>query len=168
MPDPALPPNQDRVRPAEAAEIAQARGLMQTARFAALAYSDPDTTNPGISRIAFGLDPDAGAITLISALSQHFAALCVQPACALLVGEPGPKGDPLTHPRLMLQACAHFVAADDPTRGALRARWLRDHPKSALYVDFADFAFVRLSISRGLLNGGFGRAFNIPPEALRS
>jgi hypothetical protein len=162
MPD----PKRDPVQPADAAALIQARGLLQTTRHAALAYADPETATPGISRISFGLDPDGRPVTLISALAPHFESLRANNACAILVGEPGPKGDPLTHPRLMLQATARFMAPDDPTRPALRAHWLQGHPKSTLYVDFADFAFVTLTVTAVLLNGGFGRAYRIPPETL--
>jgi hypothetical protein len=151
----------DPVQPADAAARAQARDLLARARFGALAFIDPDTGTPGISRIAVGLDAAGGPVTLISSLSAHHAALRLNPAAALMVGEPGPKGDPLTHPRLMLRAVAQFVAADDPGRAALRAHWLKGHPKAALYVDFADFAFVRLIPQSALLNAGFARAYRL-------
>jgi putative heme iron utilization protein len=83
-----------------------------------------------------------------------------------MIGEPGAKGDPLTHPRLMIRAVATFIAQDDPTRADLRAHWLKGHPKATLYVDFADFAFVRLSPQNAFLNGGFGRAFRFSAEDL--
>ena len=76
------------------------------------------------------------------------------------------KSAPLTHPRLMIRACARFVASDDPARGDLRAHWLKGHPKAALYVDFPDFAFVRLHPSSALLNAGFARAFRLGPKDL--
>ena len=166
MPDPGSAPRPDPVHPADDAAIDLARGLTRTARHAALAYTDPDTATPGISRIAFGLGPQGAPMTLISALAPHFAALRANPACAIMVGEPGIKGDPLTHPRLMLRATARFITADDPARPALRAHWLQGHPKSTLYVDFADFAFVSFAVTDGLLNAGFGRAYRLPPEAI--
>jgi hypothetical protein len=154
-------PRPDPVAPADAPAIAEAHALMATARHAALAWTDPATGTPGISRIAFGLAPDGMPVTLISALAQHRAALAAQPFAAVMVGEPGPRGDPLTHPRLMIRVRAAEVARDDPGRAALRARWLADHPKAGLYIDFADFAFVRLLPQDALLNGGFGRAFRL-------
>ena len=144
----------------------RARTLLRAATHAALAVTDADTGTLGISRIAWGIGPDGGPVTLISALAPHFAALKAHPACAMMVGEPGHKGDPLTHPRLMLRATAVFVAPEDPTRPALRDRWLADHPKSALYVDFADFAFVRFTPLSALLNAGFARAFRLTADDL--
>lgn len=143
-----------------------ARDLIGTAVVAALAVTDPKDGLPGISRIAFGTASDGGFLTLISALAPHFAALQVQPNCALMVGEVGEKGDPLTHPRLMIKARASFVAGDDPTRAALRTGWLHRHPKAKLYVDFADFAFVRFTPVSALLNGGFARAYRLEPSDL--
>lgn len=149
-PDPVRPPDDE------------ARGLVAGLLglpHAALAYTDPETGTPGISRIAFGRGPDGLPMTLMSSLAPHYPALRAAPLCAVMLGEPGPKGDPLTHPRLMIRTRAEFVAADAPDRPALRDHWLAHHPKSKLYIDFADFALVRLHPLTALLNGGFGKAF---------
>lgn len=154
----------DPVQPATAEAIALARALMALPH-AALAVTDPADGTPAISRIAFGLTPD-GPVTLVSSLAAHFAALQANPACALLLGEPAAKGDPLTHPRLMLKARATFVAPDDPARPALRDHWLVSHPKSKLYIDFSDFAFLRFTPLSALLNAGFGKAHRLTPDDL--
>ncbi len=153
-------PRPDPVAPADTEARQLAVSLMQ-AGHAALSWTDPADGLPGISRIAFAMDPEAGPLTLISGLAPHFAALRAQPACALLLGEVGGKGDPLTHPRLMVRARAAFVPPDAPDRTALRARWLTRNPKAAVYVDLPDFAFVRLVPQSALLNGGFARAFRL-------
>jgi putative heme iron utilization protein len=134
-----------------------ARAMLQAATHGALSWLDPSGA-PGISRIALGLDAEGAPVSLISDLTQHAPALRRQPLCALMVGEVGPRGDPLTHPRLMLHARARFIAPEDPARPALRAKWLADHPKSKLYLDFSDFGFVRFEVISALLNAGFGRA----------
>lgn len=153
----------DPVQDATPEAIALARSLMALPH-AALGVTDADGT-PALSRIAFGLSP-TGPLTLISNLAPHFAALAANPACALMLGEPGPKGDPLTHPRLMLKATATFIAPDDPARPALRDHWLATHPRARLYIDFADFAFVRLTLTSAFLNAGFGKAHRLAPETL--
>lgn len=150
----------DPVARADDAARDLARHLMALPH-AALAFVDAQTATPGISRIAFGVADDGTPVTLISALAPHFAALAQTPDCALLLGEPGPKGDPLPHPRLMLRATAEFVPVAAPDRAALRETWLAQHPKSRLYVDFSDFAFVRLRPRSALLNAGFGKAFHL-------
>lgn len=156
----ATPPV-DPVAEADASARQLAQDLLTRARHASLSFLDPATATPGISRIAFGLDPQVCPLTLVSALSQHAGALRAHADCAVMVGEVGDKGDPLTHPRLMIRARAVFVAADDPARPDLRAHWLKGHPKAALYVDFADFAFARLVPVQALLNAGFGRAYRL-------
>lgn len=153
-------PKADPIANADNEARSQARALM-LATHAALAWIDAESLTPGISRIAFGLDEQGVPVTLISGLAPHMAALRSQPDCAVMVGDPAGKGDPLTHPRLMIKARAEFVAPDDPSRPALRAHWLKGHPKAALYVDFADFAFVRLRPLSALLNAGFARAYRL-------
>ena len=155
----------DPVQPADAEALALARGLLALGH-AALAWEDPDTGTPGISRIAFARDPEAGLLTLVSGLAPHFRALRDRPDCALLLGEVGDKGDPLTHPRLMVRARAAFVAQDDSARAGLRSRWLERNPKARAYIDLPDFAFVRLVPLAALLNGGFARAFRLSPDDL--
>ena len=155
----------DPVRPADAEARALAQGLLALGH-AALAWTDPDTGTPGISRIAFARDPQAGLLTLVSGLAPHFRALRDRPDCALMLGEVGEKGDPLTHPRLMIRARAAFIAPDDPERPAIRTRWLERNPKAQVYIDLPDFAFVRLTPVSALLNGGFARAFHLSPQDL--
>lgn len=160
-----MPPRPDPVAHSTEESRALARALLDTGH-AALAWTDPDTGAPGISRIAFANDPHAGPLTLISGLAPHTRALRENPDCALMVGDVGDKGDPMTHPRLMIRARAAFIASTDPDRPALRDRWLARNPKATVYIDLPDFSFVRLHPQSALLNGGFARAFRMTPEDL--
>ena len=161
-----MPARADPVLPVDDAARAQSRALLTQARHGALAYTDSASGTPGISRIAVGLDAAGWPVTLISSLSAHHAGLAKHPLAALMVGEPGPKGDPLTHPRLMIRVLAQFIDRADPAHAALRDLWLRGHPKAKLYIDFADFGFVRLTPLSAFLNGGFGRAVRLDPADL--
>ena len=152
-------PRPDPVRPADDAARALAREIAQGARFGALGVIDPATGGPMVTRVATLWEEGAAgpaALILVSDLSLHTAALGQNPACSLLLGEPGPKGDPLTHPRLTLMAQAR--PAD---KAARRAAWLAAHPKATLYYDFADFRLLRLEPHLAHLNGGFGRAWRL-------
>ncbi|MBO9406469.1 pyridoxamine 5'-phosphate oxidase family protein [Shimia sp. R9_1] len=151
------------IRPTDEDARALARALISEARFAALAVTDPETGAPSVTRIAIATAPDAAPLTLISDLSSHTAALRADPRCALLLGEPAEKGDPLTHPRLTVHAKACFVPRDSEEHTALRSHYLAQRPKAKLYVDFGDFSFVRFDALSGLLNGGFGKAFKLTP-----
>ncbi len=159
-------PDNMLVRPADDEARNTARRLVDCARFGALGVLDPDTGFPLVARVAVGTDDDGQPVSLVSDLSQHTRALGANPACSLMVGEPGTKGDPLSHPRLTIQARARFVRKGTVGYDDVRARWLRDHPKSGLYVDFGDFSFVQFRVESAFLNGGFGKAFRLSPEDL--
>ena len=156
------------IRPADDDARALARSLITGARFGALGVIDPATGAPLVSRIAVATDAGGAPVTLVSDLSHHTRALRADPGCSLLLGEPGERGDPLTHPRITLQARAVFLERGGADTAALRERWLELRPKSGLYVDFGDFNFVRFEVAEAYLNGGFGKAFVLTPEDLFS
>lgn len=145
---------------------ALAQDLMASARHAALAVSDPADRQPMVSRIAMARAPDGAPLSLISDLSAHAAALKANAHCALLIGEPGDKGDPLTHPRLSLKAVARSIRHGDDGYDALARHYLDQVPKAKLYIGFADFSLVTFAIRGGLLNGGFGKAYPVQASDL--
>lgn len=154
------------IRPTDDEARALARRLIDQSRFGALGVIDPDSGAPAVTRVAVGTDTDGRPVSLVSDLSSHTRALKANPACSLLVGEPEEKGDPLTHPRLTLQARARFLRKGEAGYDALRERWLDGHRKSTLYIDFLDFSFVILDVDGAHLNGGFGKAFVLTPADL--
>ncbi|MEL0436240.1 HugZ family protein [Phycobacter sp. K97] len=155
----------DPIRPTDEDARQLARDLMAQARFAALGVID-QTGYPLVTRVAFGLCPQGQPVSLISGLAAHTRALGANPACSLMVGEPGDRGDPLTHPRISLQGRAHFVPNSGEEHAALADHYLRTHPKAKLYIGFVDFSFVRFTVEAGYLNGGFGKAFHLTPADL--
>lgn len=159
-------PKIDPIRPTDDDARALARTLLARERHAALGVIDPDMGTPMVTRIAFGTTADQKPISLISDLSHHTRALRANPACSLLIGEPDAKGDPLTHPRLTLQATAMFVPRPGTDYDRIAGRYLETHPKSKLYIGFGDFNFVVFDVTRAFLNGGFGRAFVLSPDDL--
>lgn len=136
-----------------------ANRLVAEARTAALGVIEPETCAPFVSRIAFGRTSDGAPVTLVSDLALHARALREDARASLLVGAPARRGDPLTHPRLTLRVTSQFVSKDDADLPSLRDSWLSQHPKSRLYVDFADFHFVRFTVLNAHLNAGFGKAY---------
>ena len=156
----------DIIRPTDAEAITLAKSLIVNAPFGALGVLHPETQTPLVTRVAIGTDLAGAPLTLISDLAAHTKALRNTPTCGLLLGEPGAKGDPLAHPRLSLQATATFLSRDDADFQETRDSYLKSHPKSKLYIDFADFHFVRLTITSAALNGGFGKAYNLTAQDL--
>lgn len=84
-----------------------------------------------VSRIALVSGPDGLPLSLMSDLSHHSTALKANPLCALLIGEPEDKGDPLTHPRLSLRARAHFVRHGTSGHGSLADAFCRNSRKQS-------------------------------------
>ncbi|MBT9369574.1 pyridoxamine 5'-phosphate oxidase family protein [Rhizobium sp. CSW-27] len=148
----------------EEARIA-ARRLVRSARHVPLAVLDPETGFPSVSRVLLGLDLDCTPVILVSALAGHARGLKADPRCSFLAGEPG-KGDPLAHARITVFCQAEPVARGGASHQRLRTRFLRRHPKAALYVDFPDFSFLRLVPIRAAMNGGFGKAYTMDGEDL--
>ncbi|MEM1388625.1 MAG: pyridoxamine 5'-phosphate oxidase family protein [Pseudomonadota bacterium] len=154
------------IRPTDDDARQLARTLIEEARFGAIAVLGDDGA-PLVTRIAIARDQAGAPLTLISSLSQHTQALSQRPHCSLLVGEPGDKGDPLTHPRLTIQADAVFVERPSQEHDALRDNYLTQVPKAKLYIDFGDFSLVRLVPREAFLNGGFGKAYTLTAADLK-
>ena len=131
----------------------EARTLLRTVRSGALATLTPDG-DPYASLVSLASLPDGSPVLPLSTLAIHTQHLLEDPRCSLLL-DGGGKGDPLTHPRVTLVGRA--VQATPEERAAWRTRFLRRHPKAALYVDFGDFAFWRVELRAARVIGGFGR-----------
>ncbi|THF56136.1 HugZ family pyridoxamine 5'-phosphate oxidase [Ollibium composti] len=151
-------PKKDVIRETDAAAIRQARTLVRSARFGALAVLEPETGTPLASRVGVATDLDGTPLILISMLSAHTGALLADPRCSLLVGEPG-KGDALAHPRITLVCRAARLERGTPEHARAERRYLNRNPKAKLYVGLGDFSFFRLDVERASLNGGFGKAY---------
>ncbi|MEM9880800.1 MAG: DUF2470 domain-containing protein [Pseudomonadota bacterium] len=152
-------------QPVDEAATRAAKTLLRTARHGALAALDPSSGAPIVSRISLATEPDGSPIFLISQLAPHFAALEADGCCSLLIGVPG-KGDPLAHPRLALSG--HAVKLDGEARGLARSRFLMRQPKAALYADFADFAFWRITPERADYYGGYAKAYEMTAQDLKT
>ena len=139
------------------------RQLIDGASEAALATLRPDTGTPSVTRIAIATAPDGAPMSMVSSLAHHTAALEANGACSLLISAPEDKGDAMNHARLTLHCTARLIPNDAAERPGLRAHFLRQRPKSKLYVDFPDFRFLTFGIENGLLNGGFGKAYILTP-----
>ncbi len=143
-------------RPALAADpapAAQARALLRSGLTATLATVGGDGA-PYASFVGYATRLDGSPLFLVSGLSAHTRNLAKEPRFSLLIAEP-PKdeGDPMDSARLTLGGRAE--RSDDP---ALRARYLRRHPKAELYAGLADFRILAGTVTDAHIVGGFGRA----------
>jgi len=148
----------DVLRETDADAIRQARTLLRSARYGAIATLDPKDGSPIATRTATATDIDGAPLILVSRLSAHTGALDADPRCSLLLGEPG-KGDPLAHPRITIACRAERLERGSEAQLRAARRYLARHPKASLYADFPDFGFFRLDPMSASLNGGFGKAY---------
>jgi heme iron utilization protein len=155
----------DPILPVDDEARGLAKKLMRTARSGSLATNDAESGMPFASLVQVGTDLDGSPVILTSQLSVHTRLLEADTRCSLLLSALG-KGDPLAHPRLTLLAKAKRLERESDDAQNIRRRYLLQHPKAELYVDFPDFAFWRLDVTSGSLNGGFGRAYRMRKEDL--
>ncbi|MEL6411077.1 MAG: DUF2470 domain-containing protein [Pseudomonadota bacterium] len=151
----------ETLQPVTDEAIRQAKTLIRTERYGALASLDPDSGTPMSSRVLTATDQRGAPIILISQLSAHFAAIEADARCSVMLGQAG-QGDPMAHPRITLVARAERL--QDQERETARARFLFRHPQAAIYADFTDFAFWRLMPLRASFNGGFAKAYEMTAE----
>lgn len=138
---------------ADPAPAAQARALLRSGLTATLATVGADGA-PYASFVGYATRLDGAPIFLVSGLSAHTRNLARDPRFSLLIAAP-PKaeGDPMDSARLTLGGRAE--RSDDP---ALRARYLRRHPKAELYAGLADFRILVGAVDGAHIVGGFARA----------
>lgn len=131
--------------------LAEVKRLLRTVRAGALATLSP-SGQPFASLVNVATDVDGRPLLLLSKLALHTRYLAADGRCSVLLAQTG-KGDPLAHPRLTVSG-----KAGPGVSARWRSRFLRRHPKSALYADFADFGFWQVTLETAHLNGGFGKA----------
>ena len=145
-------------RKAEPAPQDAARDLLRSALKAALATLDRTSGYPYASLVTIATEPDGAPLLLISKLALHTQNLAADGRASLMIDGTSPVGDPLAGGRVTLIGRAEIT--DSPTA---RPRYLARHPHAAMYADFPDFAFYKLSIERAHFIGGFGRIVDLSP-----
>lgn len=140
--------------------VAASKALLRGIRVGALATLDRESGYPFATLVSVATDIDSAPLLLMSQLSAHTRNIEADQRVSLMLSRGG-KGDPLAHPRLTVVGRCTVIAED-----RARSRFLARHPKAALYAGFGDFAFYRVTLEGGHLNGGFARAARLSAEEL--
>ena len=141
-----------------------ARQIIQNAVSGSLGTLTGDGT-PFVSLVTVAATSPTSVVMLLSGLAKHTKHLLRNPACSLLLVEPGGEsGDPLQGARLTITGTVSQLARDEDT--AARRTFLPQHPGAAMYADFGDFAFFELAIQEAHLVAGFGRIQMLTPDQL--
>ncbi len=108
---------------------------------------------PYASLVTYACDHRGQPVFLFSTLSDHTKNIAADPRVSLLVEQATNNRNPQTGPRVSL-----LGTIKPDTSSTARQRFLARHPDAALYADFGDFSFYRMSIERAHYVGGFARA----------
>lgn len=118
-----------------------------------LATAMADDGAPYASLVTYACDHRGQPVFLFSTLSDHTRNIAADARASLLVEKAARNRNPQTGPRLTLMGAIKRDKSPET-----RARFLARHPDAALYADFGDFAFYRMTVERGHYVGGFARA----------
>ena len=143
------------LQPVDQAVRAEARTMIRTARYGALALLGDDAA-PSVTRVGLATDTNGLPVFPVSSLSGRVDAMTRDGRASLLIGEPG-SGVPLAHGRLSLSGVMRRLDGDDHERA--RRRYLARHPTASAYIDFDDFSLWCLDLHEASYIAGFGRAY---------
>ncbi len=135
------------------------RQLLRRARTCSLSTLSRGDGTPYGSLANIASDGAGRPLILISRLAWHTQNLEADARGSVLAGELPAKGDALVGPRVTV--LGRFERVEDAN---LRRRYLARHPQAALYADFPDFSFWRLSPSAIHGVAGFGRIETLTPD----
>ena len=147
---------------AQHGDIAQAaRIILRRCLKGALGTIDRACGSPHVSLVICATDPIGSPLFLLSQLALHTQNLTKSPQIGLLLDDTDGLDEPLTGGRLSLTG--QIAACDDDI---CRRRFLNRHESAALYADFGDFSFYRMSIDHGHFVGGFGAIYDLSKNDL--
>jgi hypothetical protein len=135
------------------------RQLLRRARTCSLSTLSVADGTPYGSLANIATDVAGRPIILISRLAWHTKNLAADTRASVLVGEIPEKGDALVGPRVTVLGRFEQIKDEDVKR-----RYLARHPQAAMYADFADFSFWRLTPSTIHGVAGFGRIETLTPD----
>jgi putative heme iron utilization protein len=132
----------------------EARQLMRGCRSAALATATQAAECwPYVSLVTVAFASDGSPLMLFSDMSDHTRNLMTDPRASLLFEQAHGRRNPQTGPRATVMG--KMSKNNDK---ALARRFLARHPQAAMYAEFGDFNFYRMTVERVHSIGGFASA----------
>ncbi len=135
------------------------RQILRRAKTCSLSTLTRGEGTPYGSLANIACDVAGRPLILVSKLAWHTQNLLADARASVLMGELPSTGDALVGPRVTV--LGRFEPVDD---AGLRRRYLARHPQAALYADFPDFSFWRLTPSSIHGVAGFGRIETLTPD----
>ena len=141
--------------------------LIRSTRIAALGTLHDG--EPNLAMVAYAFAEDFSAFYIhVSKLGKHTADMENDPRVSLLITETDDRrADPQTLARVSIRGLAEILSRTDPGYTQVRNLYLARCPESEQLFSLGDFNIWKITPKGGRFVAGFGRAFNLVPEALR-
>jgi heme oxygenase (biliverdin-IX-beta and delta-forming) len=140
--------------------------LIRSTRIAALGTLHDG--EPNLAMVAYAFAEDFSSFYIhISKLGKHTGDMENDPRVSLLLTETDDRrADPQTLARVSLRGMAEILPREDPTYTQVKNIYLTRFPEAEQLFSLGDFNLWKITPRGGRFVAGFGRAFNLLPEAL--
>ena len=124
---------------------------------------------PNLAMVAYSFAEDFSAFYIhVSKLGKHTTDMEADPHVGLLIAETDDsRADPQTLARVSIHGMAEILPRSDPGYAHVKKSYLERFPEAEQLFSLGDFNLWKISPRGGRFVAGFGRAFNLVPEALR-
>ncbi|HEY3742438.1 MAG TPA: pyridoxamine 5'-phosphate oxidase family protein [Bryobacteraceae bacterium] len=114
------------------------------------------------SVVGYAVDGESRPLLLISRLAVHRRNLAADVRASLTIFDDEAVGDPTSASRVTIMGEVHPVP--EPDLLDARTAYLAKHPEARQWIDFGDFAMLRMEIKDLYFIAGFGSMGWILPE----
>ena len=140
--------------------------LIRSTRIAALGTLHDG--EPNLAMVAYAFAEDFSTFYIhVSRLGKHTVDMENDPRVSLLITEADDgRADPQTLTRVSLRGTAEVLPRSAPDYAQIRNMYLERFPEAEQLFSLGDFNLWKITPKAGRFVAGFGRAFNLVPEAL--
>jgi nitroimidazol reductase NimA-like FMN-containing flavoprotein (pyridoxamine 5'-phosphate oxidase superfamily) len=124
---------------------------------------------PNLAMVTYAVAEDFSSFYIhVSKLGKHTADMENDPRVSLLIAETDDhRADPQTLARVSIRGTAEILPRTDPNYSQVKSIYLQRFPEAEQLFSLGDFNIWKITPRGGRFVAGFGRAFNLVPEALR-
>ena len=123
---------------------------------------------PNLAMVAYSFSEDFSTFHIhVSRLGKHTTDMESNPRVGLLINETDDRRpDPQTLARVSIRGMAEMLPRTDPGYAQVKKNYLERFPEAEQLFSLGDFNLWKIMPKGGRFVAGFGRAFNLVPEAL--
>lgn len=124
---------------------------------------------PNLAMVAYIFADDFSAFYIhVSKLGKHTRDMENDPRVSLLIAETDDqRADLQTLARVSLQGIAELLLHDASDYSQIKHQYLKRFPEAKPMFSMGDFNLWKITPKSGRFVAGFGRAFNLVPDALK-